>query len=157
MHLFFYCVEHRPTSDLILRATQMSCFVTQTPSSQVSGLTPTVQLSHTHFSITDDSCIVWAFVHFLFFSHPHPLHWETDIVNTVTLTLFFLCAEAIIDSTLCLMWHSSCGYVGTQLLQMFSLLLLPHRKAQPALLILIYWLVNSSVLTLQSFNLPKDC
>lgn len=97
------------------------------------------------------------------FCHPHPLGCLLSVLRnrccftvktlwhssfSISVQMLFLYYVAGRVSTI-FIWHSLCGHVETQLVF--------HIWKLHLALILIYWLVNSSTLTLQSFNLPKDC
>lgn len=147
----FNCNKHRPTAELLQRTTRLSCFVTH---AGFSGFQPnthhslTIQVSHTYFQITDDSCVLGLLI-FCSFSHPRPLKVSAVFIEKQTLFIvklsgihpfLCLCAEAIFDSRCwhCLIGHSFCGHVGMQLLHRFFLLL-PNGKAQHGPL---YWFID---------------
>lgn len=115
----------------LLRTTQMSCLVTQTGFSSFQPDAHTtihwlfLQVSHTNFPITVESCVSSGFVHFfLFVSHTHShisFFIEKRVAFIVKVTIFSPCTEASIvwwcrrSATQFLMWHSFHGHVEAQL------------------------------------------
>lgn len=129
---------HRPTFELLLRTTQMSCLVTQNGYSSFQPDTHhslTIQVFHTYFSTTYESCVV------LELCPPHPLSAYfieeqmlfiaklSDIHNFLYLYRSHFCFNVVGTDNSCFEMTLLSWACRDSLCVLF-LLLLPYWKAQ---------------------------